>query len=85
MESAFTGQYNTLIIPHQDTCGVIAAVTQALATDGVNIGNFRLSRPVKGNQAVMTIEVDGSVGRELLKKLRALPNVSHVVYLHANE
>ena len=85
MESAFTGQYNTLIIPHQDTCGVIASVTQALAADGVNIGNFKLSRPVKGIQAVMTIEVDGNVDRELLQKLRALPNVSHVVYLHANE
>lgn len=85
MESAFTGQYNTLIIPHQDTCGVIASVTQALAAEGVNIGNFKLSRPVRGNQAIMTIEVDGNVNRPLLRRLRDLPNVSHVVYLHANE
>ncbi len=85
MESAFTGQYNTLIIPHRDTCGVIASVTQLLAEGGINIGNFKLSRPVRGNQAVMTIELDGNVERKLLQKLRALPNVSHVVYLHANE
>lgn len=85
MESAFTGQYNTLIIPHKDTYGVIAGVTQALAAFRINIGNFRLTRQGKGNQAIMTLEVDGDISRELLSLLRALPNVLHVVYLHANE
>ena len=84
MESAFTGQHNTLIIPHQDTYGVIAGVTQALAAFRVNIGNFKLTRPEKGNLAIMTIEVDGDICEELLILLRALPNVHHVVYLHAN-
>lgn len=85
MESAFTGQYNTLIIPHNDTYGVIAGVTQALAVFRINIGNFRLTRQQKGTQAIMTLEVDGDVSRELLTLLRALPNVLHVVYLHAND
>lgn len=84
MESAFTGQHNTLIIPHQDTYGVIAGVTQALAAFRMNIGNFKLTRPEKGNLAIMTIEVDGDICEELLILLRALPNVHHVVYLHAN-
>ncbi len=85
LESAFTGQYNTLIIPHKDTYGVIAGVAQALAAFRINIGNFRLTRQEKGHQAIMTLEVDGDVSRELLMLLRALPNVLHVVYLHANE
>lgn len=85
MESAFTGQYNTLIIPHNDTYGVIAGVTQALAAFRINIGNFRLTRQEKGHQAIMTLEVDGDVSRELLTLLRALPNVLHAVYLHAND
>ncbi|MBQ4640076.1 MAG: L-serine ammonia-lyase, iron-sulfur-dependent subunit beta [Clostridia bacterium] len=85
LESAFTGQYNTLIIPHKDTYGVIAGVAQALAAFRINIGNFRLTRQEKGRQAIMTLEVDGDVSRELLMLLRALPNVMHVVYLHTNE
>lgn len=85
MESAFTGQYNTLIIPHKDTYGVIAAVTNALAEFHINIGNFRLTRQGKGNKAIMTLELDGDMTRDQLSVLRGLPNVLHVVYLHANE
>ncbi len=85
LESAFTGQYNTLIIPHRDTYGVIADVTQTLAAEHVNIGNFRLARPNKGDQSIMTIEVDDDISRDLLMRLRKLDNVKHVVYLHANE
>ena len=85
LESAFTGQYNTLIIPHRDTYGVIADVTNALAQEHVNIGNFRLARPTRGDISIMTIEVDDDISRELLQKLRQLDNVRHVVYLHANE
>ena len=85
LESAFTGQCNTLIIPHKDTYGVIAGVAQALAAFRINIGNFRLTRQSKGNTAIMTLEIDGEVSRELLMLLRALPNVLHVVYLHTNE
>ena len=81
LESAFTGQYNTLIIPHRDTYGVIADVTNALAQEHVNIGNFRLARPTRGDISIMTIEVDDDISREL----RQLDNVRHVVYLHANE
>ena len=71
MESAFTGQCDTLIIPHRDTPGVIATVTQALALYKVNIGNFKLTRPIKGDMAIMTIELDGQLDSgvvELLKK-----------------
>ncbi|NLL54303.1 MAG: L-serine ammonia-lyase, iron-sulfur-dependent, subunit beta [Clostridiales bacterium] len=85
MESAFTGQHDTLIIPHRDTHGVIATVTQALALYGVNIGNFKLTRPVKGSVAIMTIEVDGGITKELVALLRSQPNVANVVYLHAIE
>ena len=85
LESAFTGQYNTLIIPHRDTYGVIADVTNQLAQEHVNIGNFRLARPTRGDISIMTIEVDDDISRDLLQKLRQLDNVRHVVYLHANE
>jgi L-serine dehydratase len=85
METDFTGTSDTLIIPHQDTPGVIAEVTSVMAWHGINIGNFRLNRPHKGYQAVMTVEIDGTVGEDFVTALRRLPHVDSVVYLRANQ
>ena len=80
---AFSGQRDTLIIPHNDAPGTIASVTALLADSGINIGNFRLNRPNKGYQAVMTIEIDGTFNPAMTARLKALPNIINVVYLPA--
>lgn len=80
---SFTGQYNTLMVLHYDKPGTIAAVTNFMAYSEVNIGNFRLSRPKKGGEAVMTIEVDGDVSDALINSLRILPNIINVVLIRA--
>lgn len=83
MEVCFTGQHNTLLVLHYDKPGTIAAVTNYMAESTLNIGNFRLTRPVKGGEAVMTIEVDGGVPDDLLEGLGTLPNVIHAVLIRA--
>lgn len=83
MSVSFTGQYNTLLVLHYDKPGTIAAVTNFMAYSGTNIGNFRLSRPKKGGEAVMTIEVDGDVSDNLIQSLRILPNIINVVLIRA--
>lgn len=83
MAVSFTGQYNTLLVLHYDKPGTIAAVTNFMAESDVNIGNFRLSRPRKGGEAVMTIEVDGDVSDALIQSLRGVPNVINVVLIRA--
>ena len=80
---SLTGQYNTILVLHQDKPGAIAVVTQFMAESGVNIGNFRLSRPQKGGEALMTIEVDGDVADTLMANLRALDPVKQVVLIRA--
>ena len=84
MEAAFTGENDTLIIPHDDVPGSIAAVTSLVAGSGINIGSFRLQRPGKGQHAVMIIETDIAVGAETIAQLKQLPHISNVIYLHAN-
>lgn len=83
LEVSFTGQYNTMLILHHDKPGTIAAVTNFMAYSGLNIGNFRLSRPKKGGEAVMTIEVDGDVPNYLLQSLKILPNIINVILIRA--
>lgn len=80
---SFTGQYNTIIVLHYDKAGTIAAVTNFMAYSGLNIGNFRLARPKKGGEAVMTIEVDGEVPDYLIKNLQILPNIINVILIKA--
>lgn len=75
MDVSITGQHTALIVLHRDAPGTIAAVTEVLGDAGVNICNFRLSRKQKGGQAVMTIEIDGSFGKELNDKIMTLPNI----------
>ncbi len=83
MEVSFTGQYHTLVVLHYDRPGTIAAVTNYIAGSDVNIGNFRLSRPKKGGEAVMTIEVDGGVSETMVEGMKLLPNVIQVVLIEA--
>lgn len=81
MDVSFTGQYNTILVWHYDKPGTIAAVTNFMYYSGTNIGNFRLSRPKKGGEAVMTIEVDGEVTDNLIQNLKILPNIINVVLI----
>jgi L-serine dehydratase len=85
METAFTGGMDTLIIAHQDMPGIIASVTSLMADFGINIGNFKLTRPQKGFQAVMTLETDGTMNADAVTILAKLPHIDSVVYLRANQ
>jgi L-serine dehydratase len=80
-ETQFTGAEDTLIIPHKDQPGMIAAVAKVLTDFNINIGNFKLNRPQKGFEAVMVVEVDGTMNNAALDILRELPNITSVVYL----
>jgi L-serine dehydratase len=85
METAFTGGMDTLIIAHQDMPGIIASVTSLMADFGINIGNFKLTRPQRGFQAVMTLEIDGTMNADVVTILAKLPHIDSVVYLKANQ
>ncbi|WMJ23890.1 L-serine ammonia-lyase, iron-sulfur-dependent subunit beta [Paludicola sp. MB14-C6] len=75
MKVEITGQYTTLIVLHNDAPGTIAAVTNYVAAQGMNIGNFRLSRDQKGGTAVMVIEMDALCTDEVNDGIMKLANV----------
>ena len=84
MLSAFTGENNTVIVAHTDAPGVIADVASAFAMFEINIGSFRLARPHKGHQAIMTLEIDSEATPQILELLKRQANVTQVVYLKAH-
>lgn len=85
MKVDFTGERNTILVPHYDRPGVIAAVTNLMWQNykDVNIGNFKLSRPVKGGIAMMTIEIDGMPPAGMIEAIRSVENVTNVFLIRA--
>jgi len=72
---AFTGEYPTLVIPHQDRPGTVGRVTSLLGQRGVNIAGMRVYRQQKGENAYMIIEADSAIPDEVLQEIRRIENV----------
>ncbi|MBP3637132.1 MAG: L-serine ammonia-lyase, iron-sulfur-dependent subunit beta [Clostridia bacterium] len=77
----FTGKENTLIIHQTDAPGVIAAVTGALAGQGLNIANMQVYRRKAGADAMMVLELDGVPEDAVLEKIRAANAVQSATFL----
>ncbi len=75
MAVEITGQNTTFIVLHRDAPGTIAAVTEMMAQQQVNICSFHLSRLEKGGTACMTIEVDTRIDPQLNEDIGKLPNI----------
>lgn len=71
-----SGDYNTLMVVHQDQPGVVAQVTTLLAAAQVNIAQMRVSRLKKGAIALAVLETDHVVEAPLLEMVRRLPAVT---------
>lgn len=85
MKVDFTSEYNTILILHKDRPGAIAEVTNLMREKyaDVNIGNFSLYRPVKGGEALMTIEIDSVPPEGMIEEMRQVKNVTNVVLIRA--
>jgi L-serine dehydratase len=75
MAVEFTGEYNTLLISHMDTPGVVATVTNLLAGNDINIANMKVFRSYRGGEAIMIIETDQEVKREFVTLIECLRGI----------
>ena len=71
----FEGQFNTLIITHEDKPGTVGGVTKVLGGEGINIAYMRVSRERPGAQAIMIIETDQACDGLLVEKVKALSGI----------
>jgi len=70
-----------LFITNKDVPGIIGAVGTVLADANVNIATFHLGRAKPGGKALALIEVDERLKREVINKVRDLPNVTQAMAL----
>ncbi|MCM3709979.1 L-serine ammonia-lyase, iron-sulfur-dependent subunit beta [Sporosarcina luteola] len=73
-----SGHFPALLVVHDDRSGVIANVSNAIASQGMNIAHMEVGRKEKGKMALMVIEVDQMFDETLINELKSLPNVTQV-------
>lgn len=73
-----SGHFPALLVVHDDRAGVIANVSNAIASQGMNIAHMEVGRKEKGKMALMVIEVDQMFDETLINELKSLPNVTQV-------
>jgi L-serine dehydratase len=74
----FHGELMTLLIRHQDQPGAIAAVANILYQQGVNIAKMEVFRTDKGASALMMLEIDQKIDDEVVRQIRACPQINTV-------
>ncbi len=81
MAVELTAKYETLIISHHDTPGVIAAITGLVARYGINIASMKVYRSYRGGDAIMVIETDQEISAELEALIGELPRVNNTALI----
>ncbi|MCY1569880.1 L-serine ammonia-lyase, iron-sulfur-dependent subunit beta [Staphylococcus pettenkoferi] len=70
-----SGNYPALLVFHQDTFGTIGKVANILGEHSINVGSMQVSRKEKGDQALMTCELDDAIDDEILTQIRQVEGV----------
>lgn len=77
-ELKLSGNHPAILVVHNDRYGAIAAVANVLAKHAINIGHMDVSRKEVGQLALMTIETDQNLSKDVLEELKTLPNILQV-------
>ena len=83
VEIDINGTFPTVIVKHWDRKGVLAYVTKVLSDANLNIGSLKLYREGKGKIAYAIVELDGKVGKDILKQLESYPDNISTTYIPA--
>lgn len=81
VEVDFTGEYNSLIVIHQDVPGVIAHIAERISRKNVNIAFLKLFRESKGETAFCLVEYDGFLSGEIIGEIMEHAHVHDVMLI----
>ena len=75
---SLTGKYNTLLLVYKDVPNMISRVTNSIH---VNIASFHCDRSAKGQEASMTICLDGEINQKVVDFLNLIEDVYMIRYI----
>ena len=71
-----------LVLSNNDKPGVIGGIGTVLSKNNINIARMQFGREKKGGKAISVISVDAPVSKEVIGKIKKLPNVLSVNQIH---
>ncbi len=81
VQVVFSAEKPTLVVYNQDQPGCVAQVTSTLSERSVNIATMNLYRDKRGGFAVMVIEMDQPISRDVMPMLHKLSGIHKVSYI----
>jgi L-serine dehydratase len=69
------GTYTTLVVVAKDEPGIVASVASALAEESVNLATMKVSRHLKGGEAIHVYELDSPPAAAAVDRIRQIPAV----------
>jgi len=72
-ETHLDGESPAIVLWHQDRIGYLATLTSVLAAAGANIASIHTSRHARGQKAVTTVTLDGSLPERIRQSLQDIP------------
>ncbi len=78
----FSADNPTIITLHEDKPGLLASVTNLLASYEINIAFLKVIRQVRGIEASMVIETDDDIPATLIEDLKHLKGIKNAQYIN---
>ncbi|HKM33269.1 MAG TPA: L-serine ammonia-lyase, iron-sulfur-dependent subunit beta [Lachnospiraceae bacterium] len=85
IDVSFSAEKPTIVVYNQDMPGYVAQVTSAICKEGINIATMQLYRAKRGGYAVMVLELDENVPKEVIEALEQYDGISKVTYINLEE
>lgn len=76
-----SGTYNTILCWYPEQVGMVARVTNLLAASNINIAFMKVSRSGRRSNALMVVETDETISKELLDSIAGVQGILGVRYL----
>ena len=70
-----SGDYNTLILIYKDRPGVLSRVSGLIQNEQINIASLICDRSAKGEEASMSVCLDGALNYSVLEKIKRIEDV----------
>jgi D-3-phosphoglycerate dehydrogenase len=71
-----------LVMANNDKAGVIGNIGTTLGKQNINIARMHFGREKKGGRAISVVSVDTPVSKEIISKIKKLPNILSVKQIH---
>ena len=70
-----SGDYNTLILIYKDRPGILSKVSGLIQNEQINIASLICDRSAKGEEASMSVCLDGALNYSVLEKIKRIDDV----------